>query len=514
MVAEMVASAVVGETICRISSFVIDQPEQKSSEKAKIDKERLEMAHIKMEAALHLSSKWQITEVPVLRWRRKLKRAAQECDNALHHCKQQALEDEEMRRSSFLERIAQAAKSYVSSFNRRSKAGVDESSSTCVDIRRLEWFAEGSSDFLKMVEFGRTSGRQYMFFNPLIGDLLAGKRLRYQALQGGRLYNLRMRPARFAERGVEALVWFDIKDFKEPAKSVNFRIMLRLSESSDIFGIIIKCLRSATPHFMTAAEDVRGELIQLPTQDFSRVSHTPYAENQYWEDVHSTLTHCLRPDPLCCNGHEHDPLATFSNDGTKASPSSTSTLPSMYPEEVIVLHWHCYVELSDEQKSQQLGASENGRRIRRRRTPNSGQALKLEVIVIPHDSPVVMEPAAERYALEVIDGKEQESVYKNASIQDVDEKLLPKAMDHLSQNYQSSRYQMCLMSRHGTAHLCVEKTTTQSRGRNKSSDKKHEEFAAEDISEASRDILKLWVVRASDKLHGSFSSWIVNPYVL
>ncbi|KAM0925451.1 hypothetical protein ACQ4PT_004127 [Festuca glaucescens] len=512
--AEMVASAVVGETISRIiSSFVIGQPERKSSEKAKDDKERLEMAHIKMEAALHLSSKWQITEVPVLRWRRKLKRAAQECDSTLRHCKQRALEDEEMRRSSFPRRIARVAKSYVSSFNsHRSKADVEESSNTSVDIRRLERFAEGASEFLKMVEFGGTPGRQYMFFNPLIGDLLAGKTLRYQARQGGRLYNLGIPPTRFAERGVEAMVSFAIKDFNEPAKSMKLRFMLRLSESSDIFGIIIKCLRSATPHFMTAAEDVRRELIQLPTQDFSWVSPshtTTYAQKEYWVNVHSTLTHWLRPDPLCCNEHEHHHLATFSNN-TKASPSppSTSRLTSMCPEEVIVMHLQCYVELSDEQKSQQLGATGNGRR-RRRNTPNSGSApLKLDAIVLPHDSPIGMETAAESYALEVIDGKEQETVYKNASLQDLDQKLLPKAMDHLRQNSQSSMYQTCLMSRHGTAHLCVEKTTTQSRGWNKKVDKKHEHNVAEGSREASKGLLKFWVIRASDKLHGSVTSWI------
>ncbi|KAM0922648.1 hypothetical protein ACQ4PT_006113 [Festuca glaucescens] len=509
----MVASAVVGETISRVSTFLIDQPERKSSEKEEEDKERVEMAHIKIEAALYMSSKWQITEVPMLRWRRKLKRAAQECDNTLHHCKQRALEDNEIRRSSFPfpRWIARAAKSYVSSsFKSRSKAAdLDESSRGSFDIRRLERFAEGATEFLKVVQFGVTPGRHYTFFNPLIGDLLAGKTLRYQALQGTRYYILNMRPTRFAERGAEAMVLFAIQDFKEPAKSVHLRFVLRLSESSDIFGIIIKYLRSATPHFITAAEDVRRELIRLPTQDFSWVSHTTYAYVEYWDNVHSTLTHWLRPDPLCCNEHEHD-LATSSNNNTEASSSSTSRLASVYPEEVIVMYWQCYVELSDEQKSQQ-GATVNGRRS----TPSSGSVpvpMKLQVfsLLIPHDSPIGMEPAADTYALEVIDGKEQETVYKNASLQDVDEKLLPKAMDHLCQNSQSRTYQLCLLSKHGTAHLCVERAITRSRGRNKRLDKKPEENVAEAWSEASKELLKFWVVRASDKLHGSFRYWIGN----
>ncbi|KAM0927004.1 hypothetical protein ACQ4PT_003133 [Festuca glaucescens] len=124
--AEMVASAVVGETLSRISTFLIDKPDQKSS-----DVERLEMAHIKMEAALQISNKWQITDVPVLRWRCKLKRAAQECDETLRHCKQRAMEDEVIGQgiseSSFPKRIAYAAKSFMSSFITHGK---DESSSS------------------------------------------------------------------------------------------------------------------------------------------------------------------------------------------------------------------------------------------------------------------------------------------------------------------------------------------------------------------------------------------------
>ena len=49
-------------------------------------------------------------------------------------------------------------------------------------------------------------------------------------------------------------------------------------------------------------------------------------------------------------------------------------------------------------------------------------------------------------------------VHKNACLQDIDEKLLPKAIDYLYQNKESRMYQMCLKSRHGTVNLCVEKT--------------------------------------------------------
>jgi hypothetical protein len=410
----------------------------------------------------------------------------------------------------------------VSSFHSRGKADADESSSSSVDIRRLERFAEGASEFLRFVEFGGAPGQQHVFFNPLVGDLLAGKTLRYRALRGGRLYHLGMRPTRFAERGVEAMVWFAFQDLREPAKSINFRFMLRLSESSDVFGIIIECLRSAaTPHFMAAAEDVRRELVQLPTQDFRWVSQFPYAEKEYWVDVHSTLTRWLRPDPLCCDQHEHD-LATFSNSNANSSSSTMPRLSSLYPEEVIVLYLQCYVELSDEQRSRQK-ATENGRTSNR----NSGLAppLKLGALFIPHDTPIGIDHGAETYALEVIDGKEQETVHKNLSLQDVDEKLLHKAIDHLCQNPNSRTYQMCLRSSHGTAYLCADKAGTRapSSGRSKTAGspstrvrnkrmmgKKQEGDGMEGWLEVSRDLLKLWAVCASDQLHGSVRSWIVN----
>ena len=48
--------------------------------------ERLDMAHIKLEAALETWEKWQITDASLLLWRRKLKCAAQECDELFLCC--------------------------------------------------------------------------------------------------------------------------------------------------------------------------------------------------------------------------------------------------------------------------------------------------------------------------------------------------------------------------------------------------------------------------------------------
>nr|CAB3451795.1 unnamed protein product [Digitaria exilis] len=89
IMAQMVASAVAGETLSRIISSLIDKDDDKSAE----NMERLKMAHIKMESVLHVTDKWQITDVPLLRWQSKLKRAAQQCGDALQSCKQRAIEE-------------------------------------------------------------------------------------------------------------------------------------------------------------------------------------------------------------------------------------------------------------------------------------------------------------------------------------------------------------------------------------------------------------------------------------
>jgi predicted ATP-binding protein involved in virulence len=145
--AEMVSSAIVGETVNRIMSSITGKDEEKSKQKENI--ERLEMAHIKMEAVLQVSDRWQITEVPLLRWRSKLKRAAQECDDTLLKCKQRALEEDEtrqrMRQSSFPKRVAHATKSLISSFIGTN----DESSSSSANVLRFERYANGANDFLK-----------------------------------------------------------------------------------------------------------------------------------------------------------------------------------------------------------------------------------------------------------------------------------------------------------------------------------------------------------------------------
>jgi len=105
--AEIVGSAVVQETVSQIITNLVQNYEEKEDSNANRNLERLEMAHIRLEAALETSEKWQITDASLLRWRRKLKRAAQECDDTQHKCKQRILEDEETEKRPQQRRVEQ-----------------------------------------------------------------------------------------------------------------------------------------------------------------------------------------------------------------------------------------------------------------------------------------------------------------------------------------------------------------------------------------------------------------------
>jgi hypothetical protein len=95
MAAEMVSSAVAQEAVNQVLSRIKDGCQHKSDAKEHI--ERMEMAHIKLEAALETSNKWNVTSAPLLHWRSKLKRASQECDHTLCRCRQRLQEEEEVQ---------------------------------------------------------------------------------------------------------------------------------------------------------------------------------------------------------------------------------------------------------------------------------------------------------------------------------------------------------------------------------------------------------------------------------
>jgi hypothetical protein len=168
---EMVSSAVIQGSFSQILSGLVKKYEDKEEINGIRNIERLEMAHIRLEAALETSNKWQIADTSMLRWQKKLKRAAQECDEKLHKCKQRILEaelmEQEVRNSSIPKRIGHATKSFVFSiFNHNNDDELNPSV-----LKRFEWYADGASEFLRFIELGGTPLCHIMPFGSLIKNL-------------------------------------------------------------------------------------------------------------------------------------------------------------------------------------------------------------------------------------------------------------------------------------------------------------------------------------------------------
>ncbi|KAL5215223.1 hypothetical protein ABZP36_004375 [Zizania latifolia] len=514
--AEMVRSAIVGEAVSRIFSGIISKHEDNSGGGGKV--ERLEMAHIKMEAAIEISNKWQITDTPLLRWQKRLKRASQECEDMLHRCNKRALEDkeieEQVKQSSFPRRVAHATKSFAFSFIGHNNG--DYTSSNVV--QRFERIADGANDFLRFVQLGGKP-RQHLFFDPLIAHLFAGKSLRYQMWHHGcRYHHFAIRPTNFDERGLEAMLVFIYEDCKVLKNSFRLAFMLRLSESTDIMGITVKCLQLVTPHYRSTAEVVIKELTQLPTQDFSWLPpYDAYGGMEHWNNVHSTLARWFRPDPLCCC-KGCTPASSSSRSNTK---TSSHQLSSIFPEPVSQLFLQGHISLSEYNSLQGSSTTRYDTSALENFPP-----LKLGILFMPHDSDSVddLKPAsaAESYAVEAIDGEKKPTAHVNVHPHQLDEMLLPKAIGYLYHNAEATTYQMSWKSKHGSAHLCVEKTSMAAppRARRNTRQGRRNKIQTLQMQEQTRngqrkqvatDFLKLLAFRSSDNLQGSFTSWLNRP---
>jgi len=240
--AESVSAAIVQETVSQILSGLVQKYEEKEESNANRNLERLEMAHIRMEAALETSDKWQITDASLLRWRKKLKRASQECDDTLHKSKQRILEEEQMKRevknSSLPNRIVHATKSFVSSILNRNNNELGR-----FTAQRFEWYAEGASEFVRFIELGGTP-HHHMSFDSLVKNLFAGKILHHKIVRGNKYPScqLLLMPIHTSMDGTNVGLTFVQYD-GTPEGHIYFSLDVQLSESTDIFGIALKCLQ-------------------------------------------------------------------------------------------------------------------------------------------------------------------------------------------------------------------------------------------------------------------------------
>jgi len=111
--------------------------------------------------------------------------------------------EKEVSKSSFPVRMAHTTKSFV--FSIFSPNNGEPSSSA---VRRFEWYADGASEFLRLLELGGRP-RRPMPFDPLVRHLLNGKQLHHRIIQANRCpLFLQLMAYVSAEYGIEASLIF------------------------------------------------------------------------------------------------------------------------------------------------------------------------------------------------------------------------------------------------------------------------------------------------------------------
>ncbi|XP_066393004.1 uncharacterized protein [Miscanthus floridulus] len=441
--AEMVSSAVIQESFGQILSGLVKKYDGKEEINGIRNIERLEMAHIRLEAALETSNKWQITDTSMLRWQKKLKRAAQECDEKLHKCKQRILEEEcmeqEVMNSSIPKRIGHATKSFVFSiFNRNN----DELNPSVV--KRFEWYADGASEFLRFIELGGTPLCHIMPSCSLIKNLFSGKQLHHKIVRGSQqpLCQLWLIPFSTAERRTEVALFFIKKDGTTEG-NIYFSMIVQLSESTDIVGIAVRSLQLFAPHVKFIVENITNELTQLPTQDFSWAPFAYSFRREHLYNLHSIASQWFRPKPLCCKQQQHHEVPHFSNQNM-AELSDVSLEP--------VIEFNLQWQVS------------NSVYIKRKTSLSQGTVslqnspyLKAGIAFAPHGCSEDMLPVNKSSEAVEIVGGQQHILHTDISLEQLEEIMLAKAVDYFCHNGEASIYQMIWRSKHGAARIHVEK---------------------------------------------------------
>ncbi|CAL4914293.1 unnamed protein product [Urochloa decumbens] len=357
------------------------------------------MALSRLEFALERTARMPITHVSLLRRVKLLKSGHAEGTALLNKHKppppaRQGHEAQAVtRRYPFLEWIGRARNFPISCLLGLNKDHYLSSTA----VQTFEWYADCAEQFVADVETGCPLRRDTLFRYPFVRQLLEEKRR-----PSG------MRASEEAGGCVSTCVW----------------LMLRLSESTDIVGVAIKCLRLLTSQFKLAIESAVGELTLLPgLQD---VYHSYEPPLDCIQDTYASTSRDAkywRPDPACCNAN---------GPSTSSSIVSQASSSNGVPEPVIAIGLSCWI-------------SEPEYRLRSADAP----PLYVEAFFQPHLSCSPHPEILRKY------GGEEDS--KKGSMQEMGE-MISNALDYLVLEAEPTEYAMFWFSAHGAAFITLRKS--------------------------------------------------------
>ncbi|WVZ61674.1 hypothetical protein U9M48_011511 [Paspalum notatum var. saurae] len=184
---------------------------------------------------------------------------------------------------------------------------------------------------------------------------------------------------------------------------------------------------------------------------------------------------------------------------TKTSSSKTdmSEIEDVSLEPVIEVNLQCQV--SPSQYNRQTTVVSKGR-ISLQDRPR----LKVGLLFMPHGSSEDLLPVNTSYAAEVIHGDKQHCLHTNITFQQLEDIILPKAVDYFDQNAEASIYKILWKSNHGTAYIQVEAASMKNQRRLGTNENQEQEYSRHVIPH----FLELWVAHAPVWLQGSVVDWI------
>jgi hypothetical protein len=224
---------------------------------------------------------------------------------------------------------------------------------------------------------------------------------------------------------------------------------------------------------------------------------------EHWDILHKFGTDWFRPNPLCCKQHDHHKLFH----GSRKSKKSRS--PDVFLEAVIEVHLHCHVSVLDCNQHRSLLSE----------TKNSLQDspyLKVGLLFTPHGCLEDILPVDKTPAIPAIYSEEQHFLHRDFTLGQLEEIMLPKAIDYFCKNDEAAVYQMLWKLKHGAAYIQVEKSSMSTQRTSMRTFQGHRkgkmlQWHDQEIGRQTSTIfqfLNLWVAHAPVQLQGTIVDWI------
>jgi hypothetical protein len=258
---EIVGSAVVGEAVSRLCSYLIGRREGNAGRRE--NEERMEVALLRIQAAIEEADDWHITNRPLVRWRDKLRCAVVEGERVLWAHKHRVVAAEDACRRWLPTRVALASKKLFA---------IDGGEQLSMDaVRRFERLADGAGDFMRLVECGGRAKR-FVPFQPLAASLLARRASSCSARSSSSsatahafaFPDLTSPPHR--PRAQVVFLYVDVAT----GEKLELFVELAVSESADIMAMALACMDALPLHFRFASAAAVGSFHRLQSQEMEQ----------------------------------------------------------------------------------------------------------------------------------------------------------------------------------------------------------------------------------------------------